>query len=68
MAKNKEWAARRGKGDLEDGWVAKKRDRWLRREMDMGKLVAPLLDRASALGDISKGVANRLEKLTQPKY
>ncbi len=36
--------------------------------MDMGKLVAPLLDRASALGDISKGVANRLEKLTQPKY
>ncbi len=43
------WRLKRGKDDLEDGWVAKKRDRWLRREMDIGKLVAPLLDRASAL-------------------
>jgi hypothetical protein len=24
---------KRGKDDIEDGWVAKKRDRWLRREM-----------------------------------
>ncbi len=33
MAKIRNGGLKRGKDDLEDEWVAKKRDRWLKREM-----------------------------------